>query len=358
MSSRITIKDVSRATGVSVSTVSNALNAPERVAEETRQKVVEAADRLGYRPNRAARDPAQGALVHDRILHPGRPGRVRPRHLPPPGHRARLRCRHGHPPLHAASGSERGRLLSGDDAPWRRRRLRPLRHSARRREDPRVARLPDLLRHLRAQRPRRQSLLGRRGRPRRHTGRGRPSRRAGPHPSRSHRMAQGLPLRRRQGVGLRRRAGSRRAFLRRPASDPDRERFRRGTGGGVCPPRRRPPANGDSHRSGRARRRGDRRTPRQRTAPRPGRGGHRIRRLAAGDLQHPRHHLGSPADRGDRTPDRRIPHARPRGPRADPPLRPGRARAGDQGVAAPILARRYRVRSRDRRAKTGGEEPG
>ncbi len=60
MSSRTTIKDVSRATGVSVSTVSNALNAPERVAEETRLKVVEAADRLGYRPNRAARALPQG----------------------------------------------------------------------------------------------------------------------------------------------------------------------------------------------------------------------------------------------------------------------------------------------------------
>ena len=60
MSSRITIRDVSRATGVSVSTVSNALNAPERVAEETRLKVVEAADRLGYRPNRAARTLPKG----------------------------------------------------------------------------------------------------------------------------------------------------------------------------------------------------------------------------------------------------------------------------------------------------------
>ncbi len=60
VSSRITIRDVSRATGVSVSTVSNALNAPERVAPETRRKVVEAADRLGYRPNRAARALPKG----------------------------------------------------------------------------------------------------------------------------------------------------------------------------------------------------------------------------------------------------------------------------------------------------------
>jgi DNA-binding LacI/PurR family transcriptional regulator len=57
---RVTIKDVSRATGVSVSTVSNALNAPERVNPDTRRKVVEAADRLGYRPNRAARALPKG----------------------------------------------------------------------------------------------------------------------------------------------------------------------------------------------------------------------------------------------------------------------------------------------------------
>ncbi len=54
MSSRTTIKDVSRASGVSVSTVSNALNAPEKVAPETRRRVIETADQLGYRPNRAA----------------------------------------------------------------------------------------------------------------------------------------------------------------------------------------------------------------------------------------------------------------------------------------------------------------
>jgi DNA-binding LacI/PurR family transcriptional regulator len=60
VSTRTTIKDVSRAAGVSVSTVSNALNAPERVNEETRRKVVEAADRLGYRPNRAAQSLPKG----------------------------------------------------------------------------------------------------------------------------------------------------------------------------------------------------------------------------------------------------------------------------------------------------------
>jgi len=60
MSSRTTIKDVSRASGVSVATVSNVLNAPERVAPETRRRVTEAIDELGFRPNRAARSLPQG----------------------------------------------------------------------------------------------------------------------------------------------------------------------------------------------------------------------------------------------------------------------------------------------------------
>ena len=51
----VTIQDVARAAGVSVSTVSRALAAPEMVREATRLHVVETANRLGYRPNRAAR---------------------------------------------------------------------------------------------------------------------------------------------------------------------------------------------------------------------------------------------------------------------------------------------------------------
>jgi DNA-binding LacI/PurR family transcriptional regulator len=51
----VTIQDVAREAGVSVSTVSRALAAPEMVREATRLHVVETANRLGYRPNRAAR---------------------------------------------------------------------------------------------------------------------------------------------------------------------------------------------------------------------------------------------------------------------------------------------------------------
>ncbi|MEK8225856.1 LacI family DNA-binding transcriptional regulator [Oerskovia sp. M15] len=57
--------------GVSISTVSRALAAPERVAPATRDRVVAAAERLGYRVNRAAsglragRTGALGLVVPD-----------------------------------------------------------------------------------------------------------------------------------------------------------------------------------------------------------------------------------------------------------------------------------------------------
>jgi len=50
-----TIRDVARASGVHISTVSRAFSAPHLVNAETRTKVLETAEKLGYRPNRAAR---------------------------------------------------------------------------------------------------------------------------------------------------------------------------------------------------------------------------------------------------------------------------------------------------------------
>ncbi|TDE16050.1 LacI family DNA-binding transcriptional regulator [Jiangella asiatica] len=67
----VTVHDVARAAGVSISTVSRALAMPERVAESTRTRVVLAAQELGYRPNsaasrlRAGRTGAVGFVVPD-----------------------------------------------------------------------------------------------------------------------------------------------------------------------------------------------------------------------------------------------------------------------------------------------------
>ncbi|ACZ29411.1 transcriptional regulator, LacI family [Xylanimonas cellulosilytica DSM 15894] len=67
----VTVRDVARAAGVSISTVSRALSAPEMVAAPTRDRVAAIAAELGYQPNRAAaglragRTGALGLLVPD-----------------------------------------------------------------------------------------------------------------------------------------------------------------------------------------------------------------------------------------------------------------------------------------------------
>lgn len=60
MAGRVSIRDVAREAGVSVTTVSHALNDKGRLNPETRQRVREVADRLGYRPNPAARSLVSG----------------------------------------------------------------------------------------------------------------------------------------------------------------------------------------------------------------------------------------------------------------------------------------------------------
>ena len=83
-SERATVESVAAHAQVSRQTVSNALNAPDRLRPETLQRVLAAVDALGYRPNHAARslrtqasrvlgcrlqlDPPTGG-VHDRFLH-------------------------------------------------------------------------------------------------------------------------------------------------------------------------------------------------------------------------------------------------------------------------------------------------
>ncbi|MPY29842.1 LacI family transcriptional regulator [Streptomyces adustus] len=61
----IGIKDVALRAGVSIATVSNVLNRPEKVARGTRQRVEDAIDVLGYVPNLAARQlsGSRGSMV-------------------------------------------------------------------------------------------------------------------------------------------------------------------------------------------------------------------------------------------------------------------------------------------------------
>lgn len=70
MSAPVTIHDVARAAGVSIATVSNAINRPGRVAAETRSRVVEAADRLGYVPHAIAAHRARTARERIGIIAP------------------------------------------------------------------------------------------------------------------------------------------------------------------------------------------------------------------------------------------------------------------------------------------------
>src|SRR4051794_2999387 len=52
---RVTIVDVARAAGTSVSSASVALRGEPGVSEETRRRILSTADRLGYRPDQRAR---------------------------------------------------------------------------------------------------------------------------------------------------------------------------------------------------------------------------------------------------------------------------------------------------------------
>lgn len=57
---RVTIRDVAAAAGVSVATVSNVVNGHAHVREGTSRKVLDAIERLGYRPSRAAKSLPAG----------------------------------------------------------------------------------------------------------------------------------------------------------------------------------------------------------------------------------------------------------------------------------------------------------
>lgn len=61
MPDKISVVDVARAAGVSLGTVSNVLNRPERVSDDTRARVQQAIEVLGYVRNEAARQLRSGS---------------------------------------------------------------------------------------------------------------------------------------------------------------------------------------------------------------------------------------------------------------------------------------------------------
>lgn len=60
---RVTIKDLARASGFSVCTINKALNGKPWVSENTRRRVLELAETMGYRPNRLAQALARRTLA-------------------------------------------------------------------------------------------------------------------------------------------------------------------------------------------------------------------------------------------------------------------------------------------------------
>ena len=65
----ITIKELSAACGLSISTVSKALNDYPDVSPETREQVRAAAERLGYHPNAVARGLKTGRTFNLGVLY-------------------------------------------------------------------------------------------------------------------------------------------------------------------------------------------------------------------------------------------------------------------------------------------------
>ena len=64
----VSIRDVARAAGVSYQTVSRVINESSSVKNSTRESVLDAIARLGFRPNRAARALAGGPVQSVTVL--------------------------------------------------------------------------------------------------------------------------------------------------------------------------------------------------------------------------------------------------------------------------------------------------
>lgn len=60
MTKRATIRDIAKAAGVSVASVSNVINGVEKVSEETKERIYQVMKELDYRPNLVARSLSKG----------------------------------------------------------------------------------------------------------------------------------------------------------------------------------------------------------------------------------------------------------------------------------------------------------
>ncbi|MDP9729151.1 LacI family DNA-binding transcriptional regulator [Alicyclobacillus tolerans] len=73
----VTIRDVARQAGVSITTVSRAFNGYQDVSEETKKKILQVAESLNYRPSRVARSlvlqqtQSVGLMISDFNVNPG-----------------------------------------------------------------------------------------------------------------------------------------------------------------------------------------------------------------------------------------------------------------------------------------------
>src|SRR4051812_16785391 len=65
-----TIKDVAQRAGVAVSTISHALTGKRPVSAQTRQRIFEAIEELGYRPNHQAQALVSGYTQNVALLFP------------------------------------------------------------------------------------------------------------------------------------------------------------------------------------------------------------------------------------------------------------------------------------------------
>ena len=63
MSNKPSLRDIAKQANVSLGTVSNVLNRPQQVSEETRQKVRDAIDMLGFVPNLNSQSNKSSKLV-------------------------------------------------------------------------------------------------------------------------------------------------------------------------------------------------------------------------------------------------------------------------------------------------------